>query len=457
MLTSEAVQAYLNLSNKISALENPNLFLSNLLPGVLQTALQLKYTFECINFLYIDGSVKMGYFYDPGQDKNQILNFTVIDSSLFLSSSELERELLWGKPVISSSVVEIINPEYAKKSEIRSVVLLPILSDKGLKNCLILASKRGADQITGDELEFCTILAQLFNFSLKISEEEVSLTQVTYEVYKMNSELHRINKLKDDFVSIASHELRTPMTAIRSYAWMALNRPDVPLSDKIKRYLQRTLVSTERLINLVNDMLNVSRIESGRIEIAPERFDIQNLVGEVLIEIDAKAKEKNLHFVHNRMTLPMVFADSNKVHQVLLNLLGNALKFTPTGGAITLSYFTDGKLVEISVKDSGTGISKEDIYRLFKKFSRLDNSYIAASSSGGTGLGLYICKSLLELMKGKIWATSEGDGKGSTFIFSLPVATDELVKESEKYHYRPQGEARLLEPVAIQAYPNEPA
>lgn len=301
------------------------------------------------------------------------------------------------------------------------------------------------------------IITNLLNFAYKIHDTETSLSQVTQEVYKMNSKLHELDKLKDDFVSIASHELRTPMTAIRSYSWMALNRADVPLSDKLRKYLQRTLVSTERLINLVNDMLNVSRIESGRIEISPQSFDLQNLIGEVMVEIDAKAKEKNLQISIAPATLPKVFADPNKVHQVLLNILGNSLKFTPANGSIVLTCHSDGNNIEISIKDSGVGISKDDLSRLFKKFSRLDNSYIAASSTGGTGLGLYICKNLIELMKGKIWVTSEGENKGSAFIFTLPVATAQILAEAEKYHYKPEGGSRLLEPVAIQAYPNEPA
>ncbi len=155
--------------------------------------------------------------------------------------------------------------------------------------------------------------------------------------------------------------------------------------------------------------------------------------------------------------MPKVFADPNKFNQILLNLLGNSLKFVPQNGAISLTYFNDGNFVEISIQDNGVGISATDVPRLFRKFSRLDNSYIAASSTGGTGLGLYICKSLVELMKGKIWVKSDGENKGATFSFTLPVATPEVLQEAEKYHYKPEGGAKLLEPVAIQAFPNEPA
>lgn len=375
---------------------------------------------------------------------------------LFDPDGEWDKDLLWGKAFASSdlSILSESNPE--QTSQIRTLLMSPIITANKLVGVFILATSRLQSQISEDELALSTMISNLLSLAYRLWDSQISLTNVTQEVYKMNTKLHELDKLKDDFVSIASHELRTPMTAIRSYAWMALHRSDVPLSDKLKRYLERTLVSTERLINLVNDMLNVSRIESGRIEISPEAFDIRNLIGEVLIEIDAKAKEKNLKIECAKMDIPKVFADSNKVHQILLNILGNSLKFSYPDGQIQVSFFSDGEYVEISIKDYGVGISREDLARLFKKFSRLDNSYVAASSTGGTGLGLYISKSLVELMKGKIWAKSDGEGKGATFIFSLPLATAALMRESEKFHIKPV-EAKLLEPVSIQAYPNEPA
>jgi signal transduction histidine kinase len=298
-------------------------------------------------------------------------------------------------------------------------------------------------------MERVGLVANLLAIAFRMQDTQVSLTRITQEVYKMNAQLHQLDKLKDDFVSIASHELRTPMTAIRSYVWMAINRSDMQLSERMKRYLQRTLISTERLINLVNDMLNISRIESGRVDIRPQPFSLGTLITDVIFEVDAKAKERGVTVVCPQVQLPNVFADADKVHQVLLNLIGNALKFTPKGGRIDLLTFSDGNYVEVSIKDNGVGISKEDLYKLFTKFGRLDNSYVAAATSGGTGLGLYICKSLVELMGGKIKASSEGIGKGTTFTFSLPIATAQMIKDAEDRRTLPRGEAKGLEPVAI--------
>ena len=456
MLSSQSVNAYLRLQQILMASEDSKSVFNYLLPQILLQLLSIGINYEFIDVVFINNETKISqsYFADSSLLTTKVdLPPTIINIDLLLDGkNDWEKELLWGRIFVTSDSTLLQKP----LPLVKTLVLSPIMRANNLIGVFTLGTQREESAITDEEKELTMIITNLVNFSFKIQDVENSLSDVTQEVYKMNSRLHDLDKLKDDFVSIASHELRTPMTAIRSYAWMALNRSDIELSDKMKKYLQRTLVSTERLINLVNDMLNVSRIESGRLEISPQVMDLQNLMGEVLVEIDAKAKEKNLHIEIGNTQIPKVFADPNKVHQILLNLLGNALKFTKESGKISIDYFNDGYFLEISIKDDGVGVSKEDLARLFKKFSRLDNSYVAASSAGGTGLGLFICKSLVELMKGKIWAKSDGENKGTTFVFSLPIATPQVLKEAEKYHYKPEGEAKLLEPVAIQAYPNEP-
>lgn len=458
MLSAQGLNAFLRLQQILLASEDSKSVFNYLLPQILLQLLSIGINYDFVDVLFIsdDSQVKVGqsYYADSRFLTTQVdLPPTIVNTDLlFDSKRDWEKELLWGRTFISSDL-SLLRRDMPG---MQTLIISPMMRSSKLIGVLTLGTQRPVRLLEDEEKELIEVITNLINFAFKIQDVERSLSDVTQEVYKMNSRLHDLDKLKDDFVSIASHELRTPMTAIRSYAWMALNRSDVQLSEKMKKYLERTLVSTERLINLVNDMLNVSRIESGRLEIAPQVMDLQNLVGEVLVEIDAKAKEKNLHIQNTNVLLPKVFADPNKVHQVLLNLLGNALKFTKEGGLVKLDYFSDGKVVQVSVIDDGVGIAKDDLSRLFKKFSRLENSYVAASSTGGTGLGLFICKSLVELMKGQISVKSEGPNMGSTFSFTLPVATQDVLKDAEKYHYKPEGEARLLEPVAIQAYPNEP-
>lgn len=332
---------------------------------------------------------------------------------------------------------------------VKTSLVYPVKARGKVIGVMIISLSRENEDLKSYESETIKDLIDVVGIALDNAMLYQNLKTAGAELQEANSKLKELDRLKDDFVSVASHELRTPMAAIRSYVWMALNRSDVPLSAKLKKYLERTFVSTERLINLVNGMLNVSRIESGKIEINPHVFDIQSLVSDVMSEVELKAQEKVLSIRVAYSSLPKVFADKDKVHQVLLNLLGNAIKFTPREGIIQISFVSDGDFVEVLIKDSGVGISKEDLTRLFQKFGRLDNSYTAAATSGGTGLGLYICKSLIELMKGKIWAVSDGIGKGATFSFSLPVANAQTVSEPEKYSTKPIGDGRGLETVAI--------
>lgn len=369
-----------------------------------------------------------------------------------------------GKPFITNSTYDVMRPVLTQEESyriqqimsIKTTLIYPIYVDNNIMGIFIASTSKESSKLSDYDFTMIENFVESAGIALqhallykKVQDKTEQLTQINQQVSQMNDKLHELDKLKDDFVSVASHELRTPMTAIRSYAWMALHRSDIPLSQKMEKYLSRVMVSTERLINLVNDMLNISRIESGRVEISPKAFDITELSEEVLTEVSAKALEKKLNLHLLRSKVPEVFADPDKVHQVLLNLLGNALKFTPENGQISLSYLSDGKVVEVSVKDSGVGISKEDQSRLFQKFGRLDNSYVAAATSGGTGLGLFICKSLVEIMKGKIWAESEGLGKGTTFKFTLPAATSEVLSHSEDFTKKVGDGAKYLEPVAI--------
>lgn len=348
-------------------------------------------------------------------------------------------------PALDKFFVEKLQKELG----IKATMVVPISVNNYGLGVLIYSMSKNESEISKNERMIIQSFTQAVGVSIQNATLFTSLRATSAQLQKANVRLKELDKMKDDFVSIASHELRTPMTAIKSYLWMAIKRSDVKLTEKMTRYLSRAYISTERLINLVNDMLNVSRIEAGRIEIKPTSFDMLFLVDDVIAEVAAKASEKMIHLQVFKTQLPSVFADSDKVHQVLLNLIGNALKFTPTDGTITVSFFSDGKVLEVSVKDSGVGINKDDLTKLFKKFERLDNAYVAAATSGGTGLGLYISKSLIDLMGGKIWAVSEGTNKGATFTFSLPLATKEIVAQAEKFTKKVEGEVKQLEPVAI--------
>lgn len=444
MVSAESLTVFLKLQQIVLDTEDSNNLLISLLPQILQSLATIHLNYEFISAVFIDETHKPIKYYCTAPTNN-LINL----ENLLAHGSSWEKEALWGEIVISTEINQFVQNSYPNFIDIKSIIISPIHFGKKLSGSLVLANPKEGQEIVKEELEIIELVTHLVSLAFKIQDTQTSLTNITQEVYKMNAKLHQLDKLKDDFVSVASHELRTPMTAIRSYAWMALNRPDVILTEKMKKYLNRTLISTERLINLVNDMLNVSRIEAGSIEIRPKSFDVRALAEDVMVEVGPKAFEKTFHLEVESGNPVEVFADEDKVHQILLNLVGNSLKFTPAEGTINMSFLPDGKMVDISVADSGVGISKDDQSRLFRKFERLDNSYVSSATSGGTGLGLFISKSLVELMGGKIWASSEGFGKGSTFSFSLPQSTPEVLSQAEKYTKKPEGDIKILEPVVI--------
>lgn len=363
-----------------------------------------------------------------------------------------------GKPITTTYWPDILSPplapEAALKNQhaagIKTSMVYPVFAGGKAIGTLIFSMVKAYNDVTEEEKDLLAGFTDLVGLAVQNSKLFTSLQTASEQLQVVNDELQKLDKLKDDFVSVTSHELRTPMTAIRSYAWMALHRADVTLSKTMEKYLVRVLISTERLINLVNDMLNISRIESGRIDIIPEPIDLISLCRDIADEIYySKGVDKKIQFSLLEQLIPKVFADPGKLRQVFLNIVGNALKFSPPDGKIIIGFFSDGKVVETYIKDEGPGISKEDMSRLFTKFGRLDSSYVSTSTSGGTGLGLYISKSLVELMHGRIWAKSDGQGRGATFTVSLPVASKEVMEEAAKYTVKSKGEVKELEQATI--------
>jgi len=229
----------------------------------------------------------------------------------------------------------------------------------------------------------------------------------------------QIERMKDEFVSIASHELRTPVTSIKGFLDLLLSEKPLALSEQQQGFLDAVHRNTDRLEKLINDLLDMSRLESGMVTIEPSVFDFREVITQVADEMQSELEDHNLEI--NTSEYPsevVVEADRDRVLQVITNLLSNAVKYAPTGSGIGIRIDGNGDgLVKISVEDHGPGISGPDMENLFQKFFRVDNS--TTRSTAGTGLGLAISKALVELHGGHIWVESEL-GQGSTFSFTIP-------------------------------------
>lgn len=240
-----------------------------------------------------------------------------------------------------------------------------------------------------------------------------------------NDQLKKLDNAKSEFISIASHQLRTPLTAIKGFISLILEGSYGDLNPEARSAINKIYISNERLIRLVEDLLNISRIESGRMEYKFDYWQIEDILKELADSFFVAAKEKRLGLELElpENTLPKVKMDGLKVREVISNLIDNAIKYTRKGRVKVKTEQLEDK-IKIIVSDTGMGIPKEELPLLFAKFSR--GKDIKRLHVGGTGLGLYVGKSLIETHHGRIWAESDGEGKGSKFIIELPIDQDDF-------------------------------
>ena len=238
-------------------------------------------------------------------------------------------------------------------------------------------------------------------------------------------------RAKTEFVSTVSHELRTPMTSIKGYVELLLMGAVGAVTDDQQHFLSIIRNNADRLTMLVNDLLNISRMESGRMTLSPKMVRMDAMVDQVIAAMEGRAMDKGLALQSDvAPTLPKVIADPDRLAQILTNLVENACSYTPAGGEITVSAAANGDMMHVSVRDTGIGIAPEDQEKVFDRFFRADHPVVQDSS--GTGLGLSIVQSLVEMHGGRIWVES-GVGEGSTFTFTLPtVETKRVTREGKK-------------------------
>jgi signal transduction histidine kinase len=246
------------------------------------------------------------------------------------------------------------------------------------------------------------------------------LSETNWELSRKNEQLRIIDQRKSEFVSIVSHQLRTPVTAIKGYSSLILENAFGEVPQAIREPIEKIFVSSNRLAGMINDFLNISKIEQGTMTYNFSSVDLGKMLNELVEEFTVSAGKKKIDLT---LTMPenetfLVTADEGKIRQILSNLIDNAIKYTPMGKVhITIERSSDHSRVIVKVTDSGIGLSQDDIQHLFGKFSR--GAHGQKVFTDGSGLGLYVAKKMLEAHKGRIWVDSPGIGKGSTFAVEL--------------------------------------
>jgi signal transduction histidine kinase len=255
---------------------------------------------------------------------------------------------------------------------------------------------------------------------LRVRKQSLELKRHNDELAAFIDERHAVERMKDEFISIASHELRTPLTSIMGYVSLLLAGEVGVLTEKQQSFLQIVDSNAERLIGLVNELLDVARVESGRVQLTLQPLDLCEVVQAVRTDLRTVSRSKRITTVVQLPSEPIcVQADRDRLIQVLTNLLSNAYKYSPDNTTVTIQGTVQDGHVQINVVDQGIGISESDQAQLFSKFFRADSA--RRQGIAGTGLGLSITRSLVEMQGGQIWVAS-CLGHGSTFSFTLPLA-----------------------------------
>ena len=322
--------------------------------------------------------------------------------------------------VVSPPLPRLLAATIQKIIGIKSIVLIPIVAEGKTIGVIEIGTKKALKDI--DQTEIATMQAmadelgivarniQLFE-KLRVTNDQLGVA---------NEHLKELDQAKSEFVSIASHQLRTPMTGIMGYLSMMTQGDFGKIKPEHQKILVDLLNESQRMIRLINQFLNVSKIEAGKFTYAKKPIQIENLIEAEVHGLAKVAGDKGLKLLWTKPAepLPTTVADPDKLQDVILNLIDNAVKYTEKG-SITVSAQQEDGNIHVLVKDSGVGIKAKDAPELFNKFVR--GSGMAQIHPDGSGLGLFIAKSVIDAHGGRIWADSEGEGKGSTFQFTLPI------------------------------------
>lgn len=315
---------------------------------------------------------------------------------------------------------------------IQNTLVQPLRYSDSALGLLVLSSSRSLKHLSKYEEETIVGIIGLISLAYYKAKIYEDLQETSAQLAAANKQLKDLDKAKSEFLSIASHQLYTPLTALRGYISMLQEGDFGQMTDQQKSILDILSKSALRLIELIKNLLDISRIESGRLELNLESADIVNMARELVQDLlpNAHTKKLGLEFHAPAETMPHAVVDQQRVRQVMLNFIDNAIKYTPSG-RIDVFVEKEGDEIIFRVTDTGKGITEEEVTKLFNKFARVGGA--SRFHTEGTGLGLYVAKQIVTEHRGDVKAQSLGTGKGSTFTMKIPVeGTAKSLKVGEK-------------------------
>jgi signal transduction histidine kinase len=311
-------------------------------------------------------------------------------------------------------------------------VILPLFVNKELTGLIALGEKKAGTPYLNDDIEFLSALAPqaataLENARLYAESQEfgkklqVEVKRATHELEQANIQLRDLDKAKSEFLSVASHQLYTPLTALRGYLSMLKEEEYGQIKTQQKPIINILEKSATRLISLIKNLLDISRIESGRLQLNLASLDLSLMAKQLVQDLSPNALKKKIKIKFHEPTTPAphVVADEERIRQVLLNMIDNAIKYTDKGRVDVKVISDSNNSIIFSVTDSGRGMTQDEISKIFTKFTRVGGA--SRYRTEGTGLGLYVAKQILREHHGDVEVTSPGLGRGSTFAVRLPV------------------------------------
>lgn len=334
-----------------------------------------------------------------------------------------------GKALSSLDISEVNRKKVSKLIKVDYFIIAPVITQDGIEGMFFVGNSTASSALTEGDEEMISILAtqlgqaienaRLFEQVFSSHQDlEAKIKQRTKELADALEEVKKISKMKSDFVSAVSHELRTPLTSIKGYASILMTGKMGDIPQAVKERLEKINKHSDSLVELINSLLDISRIESGKVQMKFESENIKDIIETVADLLTPQLKAKQIQLKYELPgDIPDVFIDHSQIERVFINLVSNAAKFTPEKGQILVRIKDINEHIQVDVEDSGIGISKEDLAKIFDEFYRADN--VINQSLKGSGLGLTLVKYIIEAHKGKIWAASKPN-KGSCFSFTLP-------------------------------------